>query len=176
MNFSITRIELYFTSLKNRFVDWWQIKNKGYADSETWSLDYSLSKWVLPRLKHLRNNVKSYPPNLELNPDLKIQPHGVLQCGEDDKSYLTLDEWKDRLDKMIYAFEFVLTEDDIIQKCYPVDFKWGFHLEKCKDRDGCSQIIFDDTRTPNYNYYEECEEKYKEGIKLFSLYFRHLWD
>jgi hypothetical protein len=148
----------YF-NFKRFVIDIYQKITKGYADSETWSLDYSLAKWVVPRLKHLRDNVHGTPPNLEIE-----------IVGDNDRYTLTLDEWKSKLDEMIYAFEFVLTEDDILEKCYPPDFKWGFH----STIDG--KIVWEDDRKPDYTYYDECQKKYLRGLELFKLYFRHLWD
>jgi hypothetical protein len=144
-------------------IDTYQKLTKGFANSETWSLDYSTSKWILPRLKHLRNNVHGVPPNLEI-------PRNETDTMEDRYSF-TLDEWKERLDKIIYAFEFVLTEDDILDKCYPPDFDFGFNVDKDN-----GTVRWKDDRKPDFAYHEECYKKYEEGMNLFRLYFRHLWD
>lgn len=61
---------------------WWQRRTRGWDDSETWSLDYSLPKVILPRLKRFR--------------DLTIGTPGELSP----------DDWNNMLDKMIAAFEF----------------------------------------------------------------------
>jgi hypothetical protein len=169
------RIERWFDDKRLAIKSCYQRLTKGYADEETWSLDFSLSKWILPRLKHFRNNLNGVPPNMEKYPaDMCytghcVTPEDVEKEKPEDRYNLTLDEWKDRLDKMIYAFEFILTEDEINEKCYPADYKWGFK------RDG-NKLVWDDDRKPDYTYYKECEEKHKDGLRLFCCYFRHLWD
>ncbi|MGM8331755.1 hypothetical protein [Clostridium perfringens] len=68
-------------------------KKKGLLkiqDSELWSLDTTLAKYILPRLEKYRNMERmSYPSKLS---------------GEE--------EWNDILDKMIYAFKYVLERDN----------------------------------------------------------------
>lgn len=64
-----------------------QRRNRGWDDSETWSLDYSLAKVILPRLKRFRDLSIGFP------------------------SDLSEDEWQEMLNKMIAAFEFAASED-----------------------------------------------------------------
>jgi len=60
----------------------------GFDDSELWSLDHSLAKLILPRLKRFRKCAPGYPG-----------------CLSSEK------EWEAILDKMIVAFEFAASED-----------------------------------------------------------------
>lgn len=55
----------------------------GYDESDLWSLDDTIAKFVLPRLKDFRANAGSYPDSLD-----------------------SAKEWEDILDKMIYSFEY----------------------------------------------------------------------
>jgi hypothetical protein len=55
---------------------------RGFDDSETWSLDSSLSRLILPRLKRYQKVSACHPMNL------------------------TPEEWNAILDKMIASFEF----------------------------------------------------------------------
>lgn len=153
-------IDYYYRDIKLAVKSWWQRRTKGYANSECWNLANSTSEWILPRLKYLRDNFCSVPPNLEVS---------------DTDKYLTSEEWKDRLDKMIYAFEFILKEDEITEKCFPEDFVWGFDLGPA-DKRNTRELIFKDKRKPDYTYFNECLKKHEEGMKLFVLYFRSLWD
>lgn len=173
------RMECYFDNLRLAVKSWWQRRTKGYANSECWNLEYSTAEWILPRLKHFRNNLHSIPPNLERGNDNighSVEPELIEKQNPEDRFDLTLDEWKSKLDKMIYAFEFILTEDDIIGKCYPADYNWGFTTKPCEDRSDCREFVWKDSRNPDYTYYNECQKRYEEGIKLFALYYRHLWD
>jgi len=54
---------------------------RGFDDSETWNLDYTISKMILPKLKRFKKVSITVPVGL------------------------TEDEWNDHLDKMIFAFE-----------------------------------------------------------------------
>lgn len=74
----------------------WQRMTRGWDDSETWSLDYSLAKLILPRLIRLKEFRLEYIEN----------PPG----------------WIEDLDKMIAAFEFLGSEER--WSCYDKD-KWN---------------------------------------------------
>lgn len=65
----------------------WQKITRGWTDKETWSLDYSLAQYIAPRLKRFK----------ELNNGF---PYG-----------LSSEEWDGILDKMIFAFEFLGSEE-----------------------------------------------------------------
>ncbi len=60
---------------------------RGWDDSETWSIDYSVSKLIAPRLKRFKE----------------------LTCGVPYGTSET--EWHEQLDKMIAAFEFLGSEE-----------------------------------------------------------------
>ena len=60
---------------------------RGFSDDETWSLDYSLAKLILPRLVRFKKLNIGYP-------------HGLSEH-----------EWNAKLDGMIVAFEFLGSEE-----------------------------------------------------------------
>lgn len=62
----------------------WQRHTRGWDDSDTWSLDWTLAHWLLPRLKRFK----------ELNDGF---PHPFTE-----------EEWDGVLDKMIKAFEIIV--------------------------------------------------------------------
>lgn len=64
----------------------YQRLTRGFSDAETWSLDYSLGRAILPRLKRFK----------EVTPGT---PDGLSEV-----------EWHQILDKMIEAFEFASSE------------------------------------------------------------------
>lgn len=61
-------------------------KNHMYQD--TWSLDYYIAKFTLPRLKLFKKVERGYPCDLK-----------------------SIDEWHDILDKMIASFEILATDE-----------------------------------------------------------------
>lgn len=73
--------------IKRACVFWWQRRTRGFDDSETWSMDQTLSIHILPRLKRFK----------QVN---NGTPYG-----------LTEEQWNEILDKMIYSFEFASNED-----------------------------------------------------------------
>lgn len=155
------RMNRIYYDIKRSIKSWWQYRTKGYADEECWDLCRSTAEWILPRLKHMRDNLNGMPFNQEKEFNKDIPP---------DNQTLTMEEWKDRLDKMIYAFEFVVNEDDILEKCYPTDYDWGWTVNT-EDK----KFVFNDNRKPDYTYFDECEKRHKEGLALFCLYYRNLW-
>lgn len=62
---------------------------RGFDDSETWSLRDTFAKFIIPRLKRFKELNNGYPPEM------------------------TAEEWNSRLDKMIAAFEYVGKADEI---------------------------------------------------------------
>ncbi|MCK5612441.1 hypothetical protein KAR91_61785 [Candidatus Pacearchaeota archaeon] len=43
---------------------WWQRRTRGWDDSDTWSLDDSLTTWLLPRLKRFKEVNNAYPSRI----------------------------------------------------------------------------------------------------------------
>lgn len=61
---------------------WWQRRTRGWDESDWWSLDITISKFVLPRLKEFRDKTISHPSDTSMT------------------------EWRSILDDMIYAHEY----------------------------------------------------------------------
>jgi phosphoribosyl-dephospho-CoA transferase len=78
---------------------------QGWSDQDTWSLDYSLAKTILPRLKRFKEITLGIPGHIE-----------------------TKEEWDAILDKMIAAFEFYASEEH--WSAYPSE--WEKHKEGLK--------------------------------------------
>jgi hypothetical protein len=76
---------------------------RGFDDSETWALDYTIARFILPRLKRFREIAYGIPPD-ETN-----------------------DSWNKKLDKMIESFE-IYTKNDGVIPCNERLFLDGFEL------------------------------------------------
>jgi len=77
--------------LSDRWLDLrflFQRLTKGYADRECWNLFYYHARWLVPRLKRLKEISHGYPVSL------------------------TEQEWDAILDKMIWAFELILRNEE----------------------------------------------------------------
>ena len=66
-----------------------QLKEHGFSDTETWSLDSVIAEFVLPRLKRFKEVNNGYP-------------------GGDD---MTVEKWNAILDQIIFAFDWSLNHD-----------------------------------------------------------------
>lgn len=86
--FSKTRIEQKIRLFKRSFRFFMQRRKRGWDDSDTWSLDHSLAKVILPRLKRFKEVAPMVPAD-----------------------YNSEAEWQADLDKMIAAFEFAASEE-----------------------------------------------------------------
>lgn len=64
----------------------YQILTRGWCDSDTWSLDYTIAKFILPRLVRFKEINCSYPSNL------------------------TEKEWDNILAKMIVTFKIIASD------------------------------------------------------------------
>ena len=133
---------------------------RGFDDTECWNLDDTMAMFILPRLKLFAEHTNGYP-------------------GTDDVP--TFEKWQEILNKMIYAFDHIVNEDQYreeAEKRLGIDFLKIY--EFVKQPDGSSIM----ERTPAYDekameayHAEEMEirDKIAEGLELFGKYFQNLW-
>ena len=60
----------------------------GFDESELWSLDYTIARFICPRLKQFSEDVISYPTGM------------------------TCEEWEDKLKQMVKAFEIIVDDNN----------------------------------------------------------------
>lgn len=137
----------------------WLKKHDQYiAPKELWNLDYTVAKFVLPRLIKFKENSLGFP-------------------GYDEAD--TMDKWQDILQKMITAFEYIVTDDDWWVDDPRYDYSDGIHIEIDKDKKTLFHFRIDDWVKEIENNrdteQDRRNEAIKEGLELFSKYFRHLW-
>ena len=65
---------------------------RGFDDSELWNLDYTIAKFIYPRLKAFSENIIGYPPTM------------------------TCEDWEDILKTMVKAFEYIIEGEIDISK------------------------------------------------------------
>lgn len=119
----------------------------GFPLEESWDFRSGCTKYVLPRLKHFRNNLNGYP------------------CD------LSMEEWELVLDKMIWSFEHM---EDHISPIYSDDYDHRFSVEKTET--GTLYTPLNETGTIDYTPVEEHNKKIQEGLNLFAKYYQNLWD
>jgi len=137
----------------------WLKKHGQYiAPKELWNLDYTVAKFVLPRLIKFKENSLGFP-------------------GYDEAD--TMNKWQDILQKMITAFEYIVTDDDWWVDDPRYDYSDGIHIEIDKDKKTLFHFRIDDWAKEIENNrdteQDRRNEAIKEGLELFSKYFRHLW-
>lgn len=64
-----------------------QRKERGFDDRDTWSLDYTLAQWLVPRLKRFKEVNNGFPIGL------------------------THEKWDKIIDELIWTFEFLGSEE-----------------------------------------------------------------
>ena len=128
-----------------------QRANRGWADCDTWSLDYYLSQWLPDALTHLKKHT-----------------HGH-HCD------LTEESWSSILDEMIRGFRAKNRIDDVLYEDelgpYPISSSEDF----LKDINNPSKEL-----TERYEKSRELEKRdqavFDRGMKLFAEHFQSLWD
>ena len=108
------------------------------------------AKWVLPRLKKLNEIKKTFPSNIN---DIKDN-----------------EEWTKIIDKIIWSFEHLHDEPDVI---YPDDYNRSVLVKEYED--GSREYINQDERKPDFSAIHEHRKKVQEGIDLFAKYYTDLW-
>jgi hypothetical protein len=84
------RIRNFFKKIfsKRTYRFFWQRITRGWDDSETWSLDYNIIEYLVPRLERFR--------------ELHI----------DNPCDITFDEWNNILDEIIWSFKYIYCVKD----------------------------------------------------------------
>jgi len=193
---------LYHTFLNGK----WKVKNtlqkltRGFSDSDCWNLPQSTAKFMLPRIKHLRQNYYSLANRHHLIIDDKIVPYvpkeddfvfnTTLGCHIDKTSGLEISlnqkEYEYVLDEIIFALQMIVNEEDSevgLEELYEV-YPKGF--DPIKDRqmflekqeDGTYLVEFErkENIQPDYSKLNKAYERQRNGLILLGLYFRDLWD
>jgi len=70
-----------------------QRESRGWDDSQTWALDETIARHVAPRLKRFKEVTDSYP----------------------DHAFPTMEAWRETLDKMIFAMDYLASEDSWLE-------------------------------------------------------------
>ena len=184
----------------------WKAKNilqkltRGFSDSDCWNLPQSTAKFLLPRIKHLRQNYNSLANRHHLLIDDKIVPYvgkeddfvfnTTLGCHIDKTTGLEISldekEYQYILDEIIFALQMIVDEENSevsLEELYEV-YPKGF--DPIKDRqmfltpqgDGTSLVEFEtkDNIQPDYSKLNKAYERQRNGLILLGLYFKDLWD
>lgn len=130
----------------------------GVSDRECWDLSHTLSKYIIPRLKHFKKvNIHSIPGDFYQNITFN-----KITTKDDEKFQ---EQWHAVLDEMIFGFEYNLEPEKFCP--FPDELFDKKNLTKEKKE----KLMHD--------YIEKRDilnERSQKGIDLFAKYFKGLWD
>jgi len=151
---------------------------------DTWSMDSTLAKIVLPMLKQLQATKHGAPfvDDEDVPDDLKSTSAPPKE-NEHDTDENHFKRWDYVLNEMIYAFEHKV--DDSWQEEYcsgnfdtiwvPVD-KDGNEVAKGEHKFYQMKDGPNHTYKCDYDGIQKVEERMKNGFRLFGKYYQGLWD
>lgn len=143
-------VHLLLEWIKQSFIDVYYKIRYGFRVSETWDISVSSSDYILPRLKFLRNKVKSGDYGF---PAVLIEPETQDKYpAESVEYYEYIDEWIKIIDDIIYALE--CCNDELFDISYQQDEMSLSATDRDKEM-----------------------KRYKRmnrGLKYFGKYFRYL--
>lgn len=148
--------------IKRRIKHIYQKIRHGFSGRDLWSLDHTITDFVLPRLIAFRNGGG--------NSSLDGPSGSPLLEGYTEEQFDEMyEEWLRILDKMILAFEYHKLDMEDVESGIDAD-----RLLMDKDR-----ITFPADNKEWQEYKKEAERRDKimsEGFALFAKYYRNLWD
>lgn len=119
----------------------------GFPLYQSWEFRSWHSEIVVPRLKHLRNDLNGYPTGM------------------------TMSEWESILDKMIWSFENTENEPGLD---YPEEYDYRYIVYR---ENNCKTYIpVEQDLKPSLKRVEEHMKKVQEGLDMFAKYYLNLWD
>ena len=137
----------------------------GFSGRDLWSLDHTITDFVLPRLISFRNgggNSSSDGPS----------GSPLLEGYTEEQHDEMYEEWLRILDKMILAFEY--------HKLDMNDVDSGIDTDRLFVDEPGGKVHFqhdDEEKWEEYKLEAERRDKVmKEGFALFAKYYRNLWD
>lgn len=141
---------------------------QGFPESDTWSLDYTIAKFTLPRLKRLRVLVEKHGgvPAAFSESGFGQDPSLMSDEEYDIAHAKDLKKWLEVIDKMIVAFELILNDDDLMH---------DFPEQDLFDKDGNYVPLPKEWSKKYMKRVKLREKKIKEGLTLFGKYFQALW-
>ena len=146
---------------------YWHL-TKGFCYCETWSLDYSIAKYALPRLIHLRENTHGVPQTMYPSME-RLETN--TSTKEDE--FIAKKNWEEVLNKIIWSLEF-LTENRDYEKYGVIVGK-----EPVNPNDELDKMCYEfEDFKPKYDWDKaaELDKRCQEGLDLLGKHFQSLWD
>jgi hypothetical protein len=140
---------------------------------DTWSMDHTLTRIILPMLKQLKKDKHGAPhvDNEDVPPNLKDKRKVQPKNGETDKNYFKRWDWV--MDQMIWSFT-ELSKDDWAAPFWTgkADHVWVDLPE------GGAQLKHGPKHTLKFDKrgHDKHWARIQNGLRLFGKYYTSLWD
>jgi len=139
----------------------------GGSDAECWSLDHTIVRFILPRLKHFRKMYKNCVPTSKVNNKFERIP-----------ADFTIKEWNAEIDEYIWAFEDFLDDGskdwdkicDKYDKKYKKtdDFLERLNRKKLPEHEAAI--------TKHFNDRQKIVERRNQVLQKFAVRLGEFWD
>ena len=129
---------------------------RGYNDSDTWSLDFTMAQWLVPRLKRLKELKRGIPGTMLKPGDYNPEDNYSIR----DEEYQWR-KWDWIMDQILWSFEGWLDDSEY---CSP-------SIEYMEKRLGIS-LHGKYTWDILHKFYHN---KLQRGLRFFAKYYGNLW-
>lgn len=154
---------------------------------DTWNLDHTLAMIILPALIQLKEVKQGVPSEFA---DVGGEDYREQLCFDfyhethDESFEEGVKRWNEVLDKMIWAFQQLVTEDyDALYHHGKAEYDYVKSDKQYPNpvtgkMENTYQMV---DKNPNDHWYDHVghmlhEERIQEGLELFGKYYRALWD
>lgn len=94
---------------------WWQRRTRGFDDSDLWSLDYTMCKFMAPRIRALQAMAHGCPSDVLYGEDANMEAVLAFDALPEEernrRSYEAFARWQAMLGKMARAMELWVEND-----------------------------------------------------------------
>ena len=154
------------TDIKSWIITTYQKLKYGVSDKECWDLSYTMSEFILKRLKHFKK-MKRYGISVFIYSELNINLINPSKTDDDVVS----ESWEKMIDEMIWTFDYICNDEKY--NPIPKSVSCGDIIKDLnRPKTDEEKKLWDDY----FNKSEELDKRKKDGLNLFSKYFECLGD
>lgn len=171
-------------SLLMRFCNWVESKRSRTTwikidQYDTWSMDSTLAMLILPMLRQLRDTKHGSPCDMPAFSQTSNSAQLCFQFYEDDD--LLADEaghqqWKDKLNEMIWAFEQLQPDCDWEDQYWLVRPEIDLTPQEGEADQVCHPIRWKVEGKCDWDGRAQHAARIQRGLELFGKHFHDLWD
>lgn len=141
-------------------------------DWDVWGMDHTLAPIIVPMLKKLKECKQGVPGSMPAFHENEEYHYGTLPEEESDAIFQkAVQQWDEIMDKMIWAFEQIIEDDDS-------QFWTELPVWDMKDHPTIEGAVVRSRIKGHFDIegWKTHNEKIQEGLILFGTHFRDLWD